>query len=132
MSDALARAIPTLLWCAMVVAGVYFITSSGKPPEEPLGAVVGQKLPANFYFLSGDNALANAAGRYVASPRGAEVGAVLRHGDLADRPAIPIFREPKFLLSAPVAPAAIRAGLNAGSPAHICGKSEKSYGDVTI
>jgi hypothetical protein len=132
MSDVLVRVIPSLAWCAMVLIGVYFITSSGKTPEEPLGAVVGQKLPANFYFLAGDKTPSNAAGRYVASPKGAEVGAVLRRGDLADRPAIPVFQQSKFLLSAPVTSAGIRAGLNAGARARICGKGVTSYGDATI
>jgi hypothetical protein len=66
--------------------------------------VVGQKLPANFYFLTGDKTPASAAGRYVSSSKGADVGAVLRGGDLAERPAIPVFREPKLLLSAPSPP----------------------------
>jgi hypothetical protein len=132
MSDVLVRVIPSLAWCVMVLIGVYFITSSGKTPEEPLGVVVGQKLPANFYFLARDKTAANAAGSYVASPKGAKVGAVLRRGDLADRPGIPVFRQSKFLLSAPVAPAAIRAGLNAGARPRICGKGGTSYGDATI
>jgi hypothetical protein len=130
MSDVWVRV--SIIWCSMVLIGVYFIISSGKTPEEPFGAVVGQKLPANFYFLAGDKTPANAAGHYVASPKGAEVGAVLHRNDLADRPAIAIFRQSKFLLSAPIAPAAIRTGLNAGARARLCGKGETSYGDATI
>ena len=34
---------------------------------------------------------------------------MLRGGDLAERPAIPVFREPKLLLSAPIASAATKA-----------------------
>ena len=132
MSDEFVRVIPSVAWCAMVVIGVYFVTSSGKPAEEPLGVVVGQKLPANFYFLAGDKTPASAAGRYVSSPKGAEVGAVLRRADLPDRPVLPVFRQSKFLLSAPVAPDAIYAGLNAGASARICGKGQTSYGDATI
>lgn len=132
MSGEFVRAIPFLAWCAMVLGGVYFITESGKHREEPLAVVVGQKLPANFYFLAGDTTPGTAAGRYVASPQGAEVGKVLRRGDLADRPALPVFRQFKVVLSARIAPAAIRAGLNAGARARICGKGAKSYGDATI
>jgi hypothetical protein len=132
MSDVLVRVIAPVAWCAMVLIGVYFITSSGMPSEEPLSVVVGQKLPANFYFLAGDKTPANVAKRYVASPKGVEVGAVLRRGDLADRPAIPVFTQSKFLLSAPVGPAAIRAGLNASARARICGQGETSYGDATV
>jgi hypothetical protein len=132
MSDELARAIPALAWCAMVLVGVIVISASGKPPEQPLGVVVGQKLPTNFYFLGGDKTPAGAAGRYVSSPKGAEVGAVLRRADFADRPAVPVLRQSKFLMSAPIAPDAIRTGLNAGARARICGKGTMSYGDATI
>jgi hypothetical protein len=132
MSNEFVRTLPSLAWCAMVLIGFYSMTSSGKPADEPLGVVVGQKLPANFYFLAGDKTPASAAGRYVSSPKGAEVGAVLRRTDLADRPALPVFQQSKFLLSAPIVPDAIRAGLNAGARARMCGKGQTSYGDATI
>jgi hypothetical protein len=132
MSGEFVRAIPFIAWCALVLGGVYFITASGKPREEPLAVVVGQKLPANFYFLAGDTTSATAAGRYVASPQGMAAGKEIHRGDLADRPTLPVFRQSKLLLSATIAPAAIRAGLNAGARARICGKGPKSYGDATI
>jgi hypothetical protein len=132
MKDAVARAIPAAIWGVMVVAGVLVIVYSGKSPQDPVGVVIGQKLPANFYFLPGDKALRTSAGRYVASLSGAAVGTVLGSHQLTDRAAIPLFHEPKFLLSAPVAVETIRAGLNAGSPARICGSGATDYGEGTI
>jgi hypothetical protein len=133
MSDPL-RFLPALLWCAMVVTGVLFIVSSGRPvqPDQTLGAVVGKSLPANFYFLAGDKSVMNPVGRYVASSEGAKVGAVLKGADLSNRPALPLFHSPAILLSAPVSPAAIGGGLNAGSEARVCGKGAASYGAATI
>jgi hypothetical protein len=132
MKDAVARAIPAAIWAAMVVAGVLVIVCFGKSTQDPVGMVVGQKLPANFYFLRGETALQTSAGRYVASSDGAAVGTLLGNRQLSDRPAIPLLHESKFLLSAPVAVEAIRAGLNAGSPARICGSGATDYGDGTI
>jgi hypothetical protein len=134
MSEALLRSIPAIAWCAMVVLGVFFIVASGKPvqTEQTLGAIVGKSLPANYYFAPGDKSLGSAAGRYVASPAGAKVGAVLRGADLSDRPALPLFRSPTFLVSAPISPAAIGGGLNAGSEARLCGKGAASYGSATV
>jgi hypothetical protein len=133
MSDPL-RFVPTVLWCAMVAAGVLFIVSSGRPvqPDQPLGAVVGKLLPANFYFPAGDKSLTSPVGRYVASSRGAKVGAILKGADLSDRPALPLFHSPALLLSAPVSAAAIGGGLNAGSEARVCGKGAANYGAATI
>ena len=117
----LRRNAPMIVWCALVLAGTALLI--WRPQHDAnVEAIATRFLPMNTLVMSGDSAHPGLTGRYVVTPKGVPQGAVLRGGDLADRPTLPAAPPARLLLLLSLPRAAIDGGINVGRKMQLCGK----------
>ena len=128
----LGRALPALIWCALILAGVAFLVL-GPQKNTASAPVAARSLPRNTLLVPGDLEQRGFADRYVVAPNGVQKGARLQPSDVADQPILPDPRSAELLLALPINRAAIVGGINSGSKVRLCGKplSETTQTEIT-
>lgn len=126
----LRSALPSLVWCVLVLVGLMFIEFGGAGRSEAPRAT--HSLPFDTWLLNGDLRWPGFSGRYIVTPGGVAKDMPVGPSDLADQPVVPGAPPVRLLFSLPVSYADVVKGVNAGTTAQLCGKAPLALGTVTV
>jgi hypothetical protein len=123
------RYAPILIWCGLIVIGLFFLVFGPDQRPQPTAA---RDMAKNTFLLPNDINLQGFSGRYVVAPDGIKRGAVLKPSDVGDEPALLDGAQGRLLLAVAVPSAGVAKGWNAGSKLQLCGKGPTTFGPVTL